>query len=457
MANRYTARWIVVDGTPRQNVSLVVVGDRIEAVEPREESDVDLGAVAIIPGLVNAHSHAFQRAIRGRTEWADTARPDENFWSWREQMYAAATTYGPEEVEVVSRWAFAEMALSGVTTVGEFHYLHHQPDGAPYDDPDELARRVISAARTVGIRIVLLRVAYQRGGHETPLADRQRRFVDPSLDRYLNSVDNLRRDYADDPAVTVGVAPHSIRAVDREWLRALRDHAVTHDLPLHIHANEQRREIEESIAEYGEPPVRVFEELDLFAANTTLVHATHLSAGELEVLERRGPTVCACPTTERNLGDGFLPADALVRRGVPIALGSDSHADIDLWQDARLVEYHERLQSQRRNVLAYASGAEGRVQTSQAIWPMLAEHGATSLGVRAGRLMPGELADFVTVDLRHPTMVGLDGASLLPYLCFAASPAVVRDVFVGGRPVVQNRSLPGLDDWADAFESVVTS
>lgn len=452
----FAARYVLVDGEFRRDHAVSVLDGQIVSVGPVTlgSSVEHLGDVALVPGLVNSHSHAFQRAIRGRTEHIDPAKPDENFWTWRDRMYGVMARLGPDEIYAVSRWAFTEMLLSGITTVGEFHYVHHQVDGTPYDDPNELAHRVIQAAQDVGIRIALLRVAYRRGGHEQDIAAEQKRFADADDDTLLNTVDELRRRYADERTVSIGLAPHSIRAVDEHTLRAVHEAAVDWDMPLHIHACEQRREIEESVAEYGKRPVEVFADLQMLDERLTLVHATHLSADELALMQSHAPTVCACPTTERNLGDGFLPATELVKRAVAITLGSDSHTNIDLWEDARCVEYHERLRVEQRNVLAAAAGVE---TTAAVLWPMLAEHGAHALRLPVGRLAAGHAADFIALDLNHPTLVGADAQSLLSDLCLSMTPGAVRDVWVAGKPVVENCVHPGQQSAAADFARVATS
>jgi formimidoylglutamate deiminase len=417
-----------------------------------EHEVVDLGNVALVPGLINAHSHAFQRGIRGKTEYLLKGREEEDFWTWREQMYGAALGYDADKVEAVSRLAFLEMALTGITCVGEFHYLHHQPDGAPYEDPNELANRVIKAARDVGIRIALLRVGYHRAGHGRKAEESQRRFVEPDVDTYLDRASRLQSAWAGDNAVTVGLAPHSIRAVPRSWLEEAGRFADANDMALHIHACEQRREIEESREEYGKPPVAAFADMGILNERLTLVHGTHLSDDELTLLGEQRPTVCACPTTERNLGDGFLPALELARRDVPICLGSDSHTNIDLWEEMRLVEYHERLRYERRNVLATelrahmlskesTPGEAQRLPTANALWPMGTLNGARALRLSAGCLEPGCVADFVALDLDHISLRGTtaprtDKQSLLADITLSMTPGAVRDVFVGGKQIV---------------------
>ncbi|AWV90398.1 formimidoylglutamate deiminase [Bradymonas sediminis] len=453
MKTLYAARYLLDDSQPTaawiENGHLAVDDAKIlgvfgpEAPQQPEFNDftrVDLGNVAVVPGLVNAHSHAFQRGIRGKTEYLVPGREAEDFWTWRQAMYAAALGYEADKVQQVSKLAFMEMALSGISTVGEFHYLHHQPDGQPYADPNELANRVIAAAKEVGIRIALLRVGYNRAGFGRAAEDEQRRFVEDDVDTYLARLGDLRTRWQDDPLVTVGLAPHSIRAVPENWLRAMGEYAAAEDLALHIHACEQRREIDESLAEYGRAPIAALAEMGLLSERLSIVHGTHLADAEYDLLADARPSIVACPTTERNLGDGFLPAKKLVERGVPICLGSDSHTNIDLWEEMRLVEYHERLRYEKRNVLASAKTP----RTADVLWPMGAQNGARALRIPAGTFAPGNHADFVAVDLEHITLLGSDADSLLPNMILSMTPGAVRDVFVGGEKIVEGGRLTRL-------------
>jgi formimidoylglutamate deiminase len=434
----YRAAYIYDGAALRQDAILVVDGDRIsdlvdEADVPPDADVRDLSNAAVVPGLVNAHSHAFQRMIRGRTEYIEPGREDDDFWAWRERMYRAALTLDPEQLESVARMAFMEMLLSGITSVGEFHYLHHQPDGMAYGDPNELARRVIEAARSVGLRIALLRVAYNRAGFDKEANPRQRRFVEFDVETYLARADDLAGAYADDPTVSVGLAPHSIRAVPREWLETIAEAAG--ERPVHIHASEQVRELEESREEYGATPIHVLDDVGLLGPTTTVVHATHATESEIDRLASADATVCACPTTERNLGDGFLPARQLVAAGVPVSLGSDSHTNIDLFEEMRLVEYHERLRAQGRNVLAAVSGA---ASTAEVLWPMGSRHGARCLGQDAGTLEPGAAADFTVIDLDHVSVVGTSPETFLTDVALSMTPGAVQHVFVAGKEVVRD-------------------
>jgi formimidoylglutamate deiminase len=436
----YRAQYLIAPDGVIENGVLTVEDGKISALGTGAY-DVDLGAVAIAPGMVNGHSHAFQRLIRGRTEYVLADKADDDFWSWRTQMYAAADTLDPAGIEIVSRMTFLEMALSGISTVGEFHYVHHHPGGALYADPNELANRVIQAAQDVGIRINLLRVAYHRGGYNRGTSPQQARFKDESIELYLERVAALTARWKSSDRVSVGFAPHSIRAVSGPWLSRIAKESEQTGQVIHIHACEQRRELAESITEYGAPPIPVFADRGLLSARTTVVHATHLDERDLDLLQQFKPTVCACPTTERNLGDGFLPTTALFGRDIPVCLGTDSQAQIDLWEDARLLEYHERLRSERRNVLAAKesvkrSGHMSRVETGALLWPCLNTNGARALGLDVGSLLPGTAADFVTIDLNDVSMAGTDAQSIVTDLVFSLQTRAVRDVYVGGRAIV---------------------
>lgn len=416
---------------------------------------VHLPGKVLLPGLVNAHSHAFQRVLRGRTEHLDAGRGRDDFWSWREAMYAAAAALGPDELYLVSRQAFLEMALSGITTVGEFHYLHHGPDGTPYEDPQELALQVMRAASDVGLRLVLLRTAYARAGFQRELDARQRRFVDGDLDEVLARVADLKARATG--LCTVGLAPHSVRAVPRAWLERAAALWRVPDGPLHLHAAEQPAEVRACRAEHGLSPVELLDEVGLLREGTTLVHAIHLEPSEPARLGRAGVNVCACPSTERNLGDGVVLADELLAAGVRLALGSDSQAQIDLLDEARQLEGHLRLLRLRRNVLAPASARPDAL--AQRLLELATQGGARSLGLSVGTLDPGRPADFFTVARSHPALLGAPDTSLLASIMFAAPPGAVRDVAVQGRLIVADgahvRGPERRADFADDFAAVI--
>lgn len=406
-----------------------------DAVEP-------LGRVVIAPGQLNAHSHAFQRALRARTEHLRHAQDKDDFWSWRALMYELANTHTPESMYQIALKTYREMAATGITGVGEFHYVHHQPDGSPYEERCVMAHAVIQAARDAGLRITLLRVAYQRAGAGKPALEHQRRFIDADIEDVLGSVEAIAQRWAHDPLVNVGVAPHSVRAVDRRWLEACARYGASSGRPIHIHVCEQRAELSQCIAEHGLTPIELLEDCGLLALGQqlTLVHATHLSPRELTLLEQRRPNICACPSTERNLGDGFLPALQLLERQVPLCVGSDSHANIDPWDELRLIEYHERLRYEQRNVLARALPAwqpalKGPQHTSALLWPMGSLNGARALGMPTGALDVGKPADMVALELDHFSIEGIPHTSLIDALVFGVKPGALARAWVSGAAI----------------------
>jgi formimidoylglutamate deiminase len=389
----------------------------------------------MLPGLVNAHSHAFQRVIRGRTERRSQHTTD-SFWTWREQMYAAANRLSPEEIYAVSRLAFLEMALTGITAVGEFHYIHHAPDGTPYSDPNLLSREVIRAANDVGIRIALLRVAYARAGFETEVNPQQIRFIESSADLYLKHLEGLLdTSRANDGMSWIGVAPHSVRAVPLDYLKTIVAFANERALPVHMHVAEQPAEVNACIQEYGRSPVALLETEGLLSKRFTAVHAIHVTPKAIAAMARAGAMVCACPTTERNLGDGVVPVDAYFDAGVRMALGSDSQIQIDLLEDARELEYHLRLQKTERNVLAPINDT-GSSALAQRLFDCATIHGAASIGLDGGgKLTAGAPADFFTVDLDDPSIAEASPEDLLANILFSVSRAAVREVVVAGKQI----------------------
>ena len=406
-------------------------GKIVEIVE--SEEGIRLAGRALLPGMVNAHSHAFQRVIRGRTEHRSQHSTD-SFWTWREQMYAAANRLGPEEIYAASRLAFLEMALTGITAVGEFHYIHRAPDGSAYSDPNLLAREVIRAARDAGIRIALLRVAYARAGYQTEANLLQVRFIEDSPETYLKNLEELFS--TRDEMVWVGVAPHSVRAVPLDYLKTIVSFANERDLPVHMHVAEQPAEVSACIEEYGRSPVALLETEGLLSKRFTAVHAIHVTPKAIGAIARAGAVVCACPTTERNLGDGVVPVDAYFDAGVPVALGSDSQIQIDLLEDARELEYHLRLQKTARNVLAPADDTSSSA-LARRLFDCATENGARSIGFNAGKLEAGAPADFFTVDLDDPCIAGSSTEDLLACIVFSGSRAMMRDVVVGGKRIVE--------------------
>ncbi len=336
-----------------------------------------------LPALTTAHSHAFQRAMRGA---AQRPRPGaeltqasvgagESFWSWRGAMYEAANALTPESIEAISRVAFRELRLAGVRTVGEFHYVQHQPDGTPYDDRTIMSDAVIRAARAEGLRIALLRVAYHRAGPGRAAEPGQRRFCDPTVDAVVKDVESLRAKYEDATDVVVGVAPHSVRAVPSEWIRELASWADREGLPFHMHVAEQPREIEECLAETGRRPVELLADVGALSRRFVAVHGTHLLPHESRLLGQAKAFVCVCATTEADLGDGLPDLVALRREGARLCTGVDSHVITDPISDLRALETLARLRTGTR-----VSFAPERGTPAEQLWREGSTLGAAACG-----------------------------------------------------------------------------
>lgn len=431
---------IYVDGG-FQSERAVVCDESGNVARIAESSEVPnairLSGRAVLPGLVNAHSHAFQRVIRGRTEHRSQNTTD-SFWTWREQMYAAANRLEAEDIYAASRMAFLEMALTGITAVGEFHYIHHSPDGSVYSDPNLLEREVIRAARDVGIRIALLRVAYTRAGYDREPDPQQVRFIEESPEIYLKSLEQLlNAPELRDGMAWAGVAPHSVRAVPLSYLKTIVAFANDRELPVHMHVAEQPAEVSACIEEYGRSPVALLDTEGLLSKQFTAVHAIHVTPKAIGAMARAEAMVCACPTTERNLGDGVVPVDSYFDAGVPVSLGTDSQIQIDLLEDARELEYHLRLQKTARNVLAPSDDASSGA-LARRLFDCATINGAKSIGFKGGKLEQGAPADFFTVALDDPSIAGSSLDDLLPNIVFSLSRSAVRDVVVAGKQIVED-------------------
>jgi formimidoylglutamate deiminase len=363
--------------------------------------------------MPNAHSHAFQRLLRGR---AERPTPDgaDDFWTWRTEMFRVAGSLDPDSMRAIAEHAFREMADAGYGAVGEFHYVHHQPDGTPYANPNEMAIAVAEAARAAGLPIVLLPAAYHRNGwdgEDLPPLPGQARFCDPDIDAFLERIDALRSWVERTPGVEMGVAAHSVRAIPAPWLAFIAGYASKHGLVTHVHAHEQRRELEQCEAEHGCSPIELLESTGFLGPRTSVVHGIHVSQRDVELLARNQCTVVTCPTTEGNLGDGYLPAMTYADNGVPLAIGSDSPTRIDPFEEARELETLSRRERQLRSgLLAAAHGA---------LWAQLCRNGYRCLG-----LEPADRP--VEIDLSHPDLRGVDPADVPLALVTCASAGVVK-------------------------------
>lgn len=393
---------------------------------------------ALLPGLANAHSHTFQRLFRGRAE--GRAAGGDTFWTWREQMYRAAAFVSPEDLYHVARATFLEMAGAGITVVGEFHYLHRDPQGCVYSDANLLSRQVIAAAQSVGLRICLLRSAYFRAGFERPPHPGQSRFYE-TPEEYLRNLVDLEQDFASADEVTVGTAPHSIRAVPLPELKQISQYAQARPkFPLHMHISEQIGENAACVSEYGTTPVTLASEHGILSPQATLIHAIHLTPAEFESVAVSGATICSCPTTERNLGDGIFPADTASRLGIPVAFGTDSQAQIDILEDARQLEYHLRLRDRQRAILDGSARTDwaSKDPIGASLLRSVSSNGYAALGLNGGTLAIGQPADFFTVDLNDLSILGVDAESLPAQAIFALAKSAVRDVAVQGRLILRD-------------------
>jgi formimidoylglutamate deiminase len=348
-----------------------------------------------IPAMPNVHSHAFQRDLRGSGERSE---PEADFWSWREEMYRLAGALEPDSMRAVAGRVYREMATAGYGAVGEFHYVHHRPDGTPYEEPNALALAVADAAAAAGLRIVLLPAAYHRGGHA--------RFRDPSVDDYLARVDALRL-----AGHAVGVAAHSVRAVPADWLGEIAAYAGGYGLVCHVHAHEQPRELEECQAEHGCSPIELLHRTGFLSDRTTVVHGIHVSERDVALVAETGTIVATCPTTEGNLGDGHFPALRWRDAGVRMAIGSDSNVVVDPFEELRELETGARRERMTRHALLAEAGD---------LWGAIARNGLASLGL--------DEAGEVTVDIDHPRLRGVPEDDLPRALVMSGSAATVAPV-----------------------------
>ncbi len=407
-----------IDGAVHDLVRVEVEHGRFVAVE----CDSDRPGVPVrgltFPGFANTHSHAFHRALRGRTQRQVAGDEPGSFWTWREQMYAAAARLDPDSYFTLARATFAEMVAAGYTSVGEFHYLHHAADGSAYDRAHAMERALVAAARDAGIRLTLLDTLYLSSGFGAAPEGVQRRFADASAHAWRDRVAALREELAGSSGVLVGVAAHSVRAVPAAALEVVAEAAAGG--PLHVHLSEQVKENADCLAATGVTPTRLLADSGCLGRMTSAVHATHLTADDIALLGKAGCFASFCPTTERDLGDGIGPSRALQAAGARITLGSDSHAVIDPFEEMRALELDERLATQHRG---HWSAAELLLAASA--------EGQRSLGwADAGQIAVGQRADLVTIDVTTPRTAGTGAGA--ETAVFAAGAADVRQVMIDG-------------------------
>ncbi len=416
-------------GTIAEHNVLITVNDGLIAdVSP--DSEFDASATRLdgltLPGAANAHSHAFHRALRGRTQSTVGS-----FWTWREAMYQVANRLTPDSYFALAKAAFKEMLCAGFTVVGEFHYLHHQPDGSPYSDPNAMSEAVLAAANEAGIRITLLDTLYLHGGLDAsghlPLQSHQQRFSDSSARTWASRVG----EHSFAPFQRLGVAAHSVRAVDPRAIAELAAFAQINRLPAHIHLSEQINENEQALAAFGQTPTELIAEAGLLGSATTAVHATHLSGTDLALLGEAHTGSCFCPTTERDLADGVGPSTELLALGSPISLGTDSHAVVDPFEEMRGLEMNERL-------VSYQRGSH----SAQQLATFATANGYQSLGWQGGRIEVGNVADLITIDT-DSVRTTTGGGNALEAAVFSATRSDIQTVIVGGVVVVDHGPTTG--------------
>ncbi len=429
MGTLFFSNALLPDGWAR-NVSVRIDDNgMIESVE-RDQQDQPTNGTIAVPGVANLHSHAFQRAMAGLTEWRGSATED-SFWTWRDVMYRFLERIGPDDVRAIASQLYVEMLEAGFTAVGEFHYLHHRPGGAPYDDIAEMAGQIVTAAGRSGIGLTLLPVYYEFGGFGgQPVSGSQHRFAnDP--DRFYRLYDRCREISVGDSRTLVGVAPHSLRAVTPESLKNVLSHCA--DGPVHIHAAEQVREVKDCKAALGAPPVAWLLDNASVDERWCIIHATHMSESETERLANSSAVAGLCPITEANLGDGIFNGVAYCEARGRFGIGSDSHIRIDLAEELRMLEYSQRLRDRGRNLLAPCGASNGR-----ALFDEAARGGVQAIGQPMGGIAPGHYCDVVSLRPDHPVLAKKTGDDWLNGWTFSGDKSCVSDVWVGGRLVVKD-------------------
>lgn len=401
-------------------------------------SDQPLGTVDeevhgwCLPGWVNAHSHAFQYAMAGLAERFHPSQSDD-FWGWREKMYRIALQIDPEQLEVIATLLYSEMLRMGYTSVAEFHYLHHDQDGASYADPAEMSRRLVAAAQASGIELTLVPVYYRQGGFGTPLGDQQRRFDTRSVQDYIALIETLQKETRDLADVEIGVGVHSLRAASAEEITEIFSH-FSRATPKHIHIAEQVKEVEECLAFYGRRPVEWLAETQSLDESFFLVHATHVTESESIAIAKSGARVVLCPSTEGNLGDGIFPLQHFQQQGGQWTIGSDSHVGLSPFEEVRWLDYGQRLVSQKRSesFSARQEGSLGENLLSQAVL-----NGRTSLGKSSHDFFEvGQFFDAVVLDADLALIATSSPSYLIDTAIYASDSRIIKSVIRKGQRIV---------------------
>ncbi|GAB0112923.1 formimidoylglutamate deiminase [Acidisoma sp. C75] len=414
------------------------LGDRVER----------LGG-PLLPGMGNVHSHTFQRAMAGLAE--KRRDPADSFWTWRETMYRAAHSVGPEELSAIARHLFIEMLKAGYTSLGEFHYLHNDPKGVAYADPAEMALRLVHAADETGLALTILPVLYMRAGFDdAPLEPAQRRFA-ADEERLIRILESLRAHERISPSLRVGIAPHSLRAVPVEVVRQIAS-ALPEETTIHIHVAEQEREVEDCLAASGARPVELLMAEAPVGPSWCLIHATHVLPDEIADIAASGAVAGLCPITEANLGDGIFPLPAFMTAGGRFGIGSDSNVTLDPWEELRLLEYGQRLTHGRR-CLSLPEDGVGSVGGS--LFRAAVSGGAAALGQPVGAIAEGFRADLMVLDPVRLTQPTAEEDDILDSAIFTGASLPVRDVMVAGIWRVRNGHHPAEEQARAGFDAAV--
>ena len=439
-----------VDGAWSKDVLLSVAPDGTWAsIHANASADQQLGATLlsgpVLPGLVNAHSHAFQRAIAGMTERAVGGQ--DNFWSWRDRMYSVAQRVTPGQLEAIAALLYAELLQAGYTQVCEFHYLHNDSLGKLYANPLEMSSALVRAAHRVGIGITLLPALYMRSGFSAPsLRDDQQRFSS-TPDSIFKTCESVEKHFACS-LVNTGLALHSLRAAGQGALQEVAAYAKANNKPVHIHVAEQTGEVADCMDTLGQRPVEWLLRHAGVDANWNLVHATHTTPAELQGIKASGASIVLCPTTEANLGDGIFDLSTYAQMHGKWSIGSDSHVTRSWQEELRLLEYSQRLALRQRNVMAASSG---QVSSAAALFNAASAGGSAACGQSVGGLIAGNRADFSVVDITSPSMLGVPNDYLLDAMIFSSPDERFSEVYVAGRPVVQAGRVENPHGLADDF------
>jgi formimidoylglutamate deiminase len=437
-ATRFFAKQAWVQGAWAADVLLEVGPDGCwSRVQPQAAAQQQQGAIhltgAVLPGLVNAHSHAFQRAIAGLTERRSAgAHASDDFWSWRDRMYSAANRITPDQLETIAIQLYTELLVGGFTQVCEFHYLHHAFDGKPFANPAEMSLALVRAAQRTGMGLTLLPTLYMRSGFTaTGLREDQRRFA-TTPDSMARIVEEVQRQTVNDPRIQVGLAIHSLRAVSPSAVTEIATYAKQAGLPVHIHIAEQTQEVDDCMAHTGQRPIEWLLNHAEVDARWNLVHATHTTPAELVGVQRTGASIVICPATEANLGDGVFDLPGYATLGGRWSLGTDSHVTRNWSEELRLLEYSQRLTQRKRNVAAQVLGQES---TAAALFEGALAGGVQASGVALAGIAVGQRADFFTLDAQASALLGVPADYLLDAYVFSSPASAAQQVFVAGRPV----------------------